>query len=135
MADLTGTPEYTDHVRQLETTDPSHPATWNPNYQTLINNDSLFKALTDITGFFSGGFLPGEGSVTFTYDDSNRIVEAEYLDGDEEIIATITISYDDDHGGRIDYVEAVIVSPDTTIRETFSYDENNLITGSVRTVS
>jgi hypothetical protein len=39
MANLNGTPTYQDFVRQLETTDPSHPDTWNPNFQTLINND------------------------------------------------------------------------------------------------
>jgi hypothetical protein len=43
MTDLTGTPTYQEFVRQLETTDPTHPDTWNPNYQTLINNDAYLK--------------------------------------------------------------------------------------------
>ena len=43
MADLTGAPSYQDFVRQLETTDPSHPDTWNPNFQVLINNDAFLK--------------------------------------------------------------------------------------------
>jgi hypothetical protein len=62
MADLTGTPEFVDHVRQLESTDPSHPATWNPNNQALINNDAFLKGRTDIAGFLGGGFLPLAGS-------------------------------------------------------------------------
>jgi hypothetical protein len=34
-------------LRQLETTDPKHPNTWNPNYQTLINNDVFLKQFAD----------------------------------------------------------------------------------------
>lgn len=47
MANLTGTPNYQGFVRQLETTDPKHPDTWNPNYQTLINNDAYLKQRAD----------------------------------------------------------------------------------------
>lgn len=47
MANLTGTPTYQGFVRQLETTDPKHPDTWNPNYQTLINNDAYLKQRAD----------------------------------------------------------------------------------------
>jgi hypothetical protein len=43
MANLTGTPTYQAFIRQLETTDPKHPDTWNPNYQQLINNDAYLK--------------------------------------------------------------------------------------------
>lgn len=43
MANITGEPTFQPHVRQLETTDPKHPDTWNPNYQVLINNDVYLK--------------------------------------------------------------------------------------------
>lgn len=49
MADLTGDPNgtFTNTVRQLETTDPRHPDTWNPEYQKLITNDVLLKGVQD----------------------------------------------------------------------------------------
>lgn len=47
MANLTGTPTYQNFVRRLETTDPRHPDTWNPNYQNLINNDVFLKQFAD----------------------------------------------------------------------------------------
>lgn len=50
MTQLTGIPEFTDSVRRLETTDPKHPDTWNPNYQTLINNDAYLKSALTATG-------------------------------------------------------------------------------------
>lgn len=50
MTQLTGTPEFTGSVRRLETTDPKHPDTWNPNYQTLINNDAYLKQAIESTG-------------------------------------------------------------------------------------
>jgi hypothetical protein len=43
MANLDGSPSYQSFLRQLETTDPKHPDTWNPNYQQLINNDEYLK--------------------------------------------------------------------------------------------
>lgn len=47
MTQLTGTPEFTASVRRLETTDPKHPDTWNPNYQALINNDAYLKSAVE----------------------------------------------------------------------------------------
>jgi len=47
MANLTGTPNFKETVRSLETTDPKHPSTWNPNYQVLINNDVYLKQFAD----------------------------------------------------------------------------------------
>jgi len=55
MADLTGTPSYKGFVRQLETTDPKHPDTWNPNYQQLINNDVYLKQFADEVADARGG--------------------------------------------------------------------------------
>lgn len=50
MTQLNGIPEFTDSVRRLETTDPKHPDTWNPNYQTLINNDAYLKSALTAAG-------------------------------------------------------------------------------------
>jgi hypothetical protein len=49
MANLTGNPSgpFATVIRQLETTDPAHPNTWNPNYQQLITNDAFLKNLID----------------------------------------------------------------------------------------
>ncbi len=136
MADLTGTPVYQNHVRQLETTDPSHPGTWNPNYQALINNDVFLKARSDAAGLLGDGFMPVAGGVTFTYDAQNRISTAVYKNSAEETTATVTAVYDDDNGGRVNYIEAVFTAPvAATIRNTYVYDGNNQITGSTRTVS
>lgn len=136
MADLTGTPVYQDYVRQLETTDPSHPATWNPNYQALINNDAFLKARSDSAGLLGDGFLPVTGGITFTYDAQNRISTAVYKDGAGVTTATVTVVYDEENGGRIGYMEAVIVGPPAmTIRKTFVYDGNNQITGAALTVN
>lgn len=136
MAELTGTPEYQNHVRQLETTDPSHPATWNPNNQALINNDAFFKSRSDASGLFGDGFLPVAGSSEVTLDGQDRIETVTYKDAGDVTTATVTVAYDDLNGGRVDYIEAVIVGPPAmTIRETFSYDGNNEVTGAARTVS
>jgi hypothetical protein len=55
MANLNGVAAFVSYLRRLETTDPRHPDTWNPNYQQLINNDVYLKqkveeATADIEG-------------------------------------------------------------------------------------
>lgn len=50
MANIEGTPVWQPAVRRLETTDPKHPDTWNPNYQVLINNDVYLKAAVESVG-------------------------------------------------------------------------------------
>lgn len=47
MANLIGTPTYVNILRQLETVDPAHPNTWNPNYQALLNNTAFLKQLAE----------------------------------------------------------------------------------------
>jgi hypothetical protein len=42
-------------LRKLETTDPKHPDTWNPNYQDLINNDVFLKVFADEVNTARGG--------------------------------------------------------------------------------
>jgi len=47
MANLNGSASFKGFIRKLETTDPKHPDTWNPNYQQLINNDVYLKQFAD----------------------------------------------------------------------------------------
>ncbi|MCY1416330.1 hypothetical protein D3C76_513560 [compost metagenome] len=55
MANLTGQATFKAFLRKLETTDPKHPDTWNPNYQDLINNDFFLKAFADEVSNARGG--------------------------------------------------------------------------------
>ena len=44
MANLPVNAEFSDELRRLETSDPNHAElTFNPNFQTLINNDVYLK--------------------------------------------------------------------------------------------
>ena len=136
MATLTGTPEYQAYVRQLESTDPSAPLTWNPNYLVLINNDAFLRSRSEGAGLFGDGFLLSAGSVVYGYDVQNRISKASCKDASAVTVATVTVVYDDTNGGRINYVEAVIAGPPAmTVRNTCQYDESGGITGIERTVS
>lgn len=49
MADfpLTENPEFNSTMRKLETTDLAHADTFNPGYQTLLNNDNYLKKETE----------------------------------------------------------------------------------------
>ncbi|WP_287417659.1 hypothetical protein [Oceanithermus sp.] len=48
---------FTDRVRALETTDPAHPDTWNPQFQDLITNDAiLYRMVQELGG--TGGLAP-----------------------------------------------------------------------------
>jgi len=55
MAEFIGTATFKGSVRALQTTDPKHPATWNPNYQQLINNDVYLKQFADEVVAARGG--------------------------------------------------------------------------------
>lgn len=37
------TPAFSESLRALQTTDPAHPDTWNPNYQALLSNDHWLR--------------------------------------------------------------------------------------------
>jgi len=51
MADQIGAPgQFLDRVRVLETTDPSHPDTWNPEFKKLIDNDVDLNQRLDVVG-------------------------------------------------------------------------------------
>jgi len=55
MANLTGISTFKAFLRKLETTDPKHPDTWNPNYQALINNDVFLKEFANEVQTARGG--------------------------------------------------------------------------------
>lgn len=55
MTTLTGKNEFKSTLRKLQTTDPKHPDTWNPNYQTLLNNDTFLKQFADEVEEARGG--------------------------------------------------------------------------------
>ena len=81
---------------------------------------------------FLGEFLPKAGSVVVTYDGSDRVSTITYSTSP---VGVVTVVYDDENGGRVDYVEFVCTDPvAATIRDTYSYDESNNITGITRTV-
>lgn len=47
MSELIAKSAYKNRLRKLQTTDPKHPDTWNPNYQDLLNNDAYLKERAD----------------------------------------------------------------------------------------
>jgi len=101
-------------------------------FDNVIDNtkeiDQRLEALA-----FLGGFLPKAGTGTIAYDGSGRISTITYATSP---VGVVTYVYDDENGGRIDYVEFVCTDPvAATIRNTYSYDESNNITGITRTVS
>lgn len=125
--DFTFTATLTD-VEIGKATRQSHMAA------VLANTNELAQRLEGIGSF--GEFLPVAGSFAVTRDGSSRVTTITYKDGADATTATVTISYDDGNGGRVAYIQIVIADPvAATIRETFSYDVNNLVTGSARTVS
>ena len=86
MANITGTPTFQDHVRQLETTDPRHPDTWNPNYQVLINNDAYLKAAIESTGLSVDEVAERVGALEETSNVSvQRAVTLDWLYRDNRI--------------------------------------------------
>jgi hypothetical protein len=82
---------------------------------------------------FLGGFLPKAGAWTVTRDGNGRVTQISFT---VSPVGTVTVSYDDVNGGRVAYVQVVLTDPVvSTIRETFTYNANNEVTGSTRTVS
>ncbi|WP_417539569.1 hypothetical protein [Marinobacter sp.] len=86
MANITGTPTFQDHVRQLETTDPRHPDTWNPNYNVLINNDVWLQQAIESTGLSVTEVAERVGSLEETSNVSvQRAVTLDWLYRDNRI--------------------------------------------------
>jgi len=82
---------------------------------------------------FLGAFLPIAGTIAITYDGSDRVSTITFATSP---VGVITIVYDDGNGGRVDYAEFICTDPvEVTIRDTYSYDEDNNVTGITRTVS
>ena len=99
--------------------------------QAVENTKEIDQRLEGLA--FLGTFLPKAGTATVAYDGSGRVSTITYATCP---VLTVTVVYDDENGGRIDYVEGVFTDPvEMTIRNTYSYDENNNITGVTRTVS
>lgn len=70
MANLIGTPVFKDYLRQLETTDPKHPDTWNPNYQDLLNSTVYLKQAVESTDLDVQALAERVGSVEETSNAS-----------------------------------------------------------------
>ena len=87
MANLSGVAVFKALLRQLETTDPKHPDTWNPNYQTLINNDVFLKAFADEVNTARGG----------------KASLADRLTGIEQTQASLSPEYIDELTGAVKY--------------------------------
>lgn len=107
-------------------------ATKKSAYDSAIENTKeLDQRLEGLA--FLGSFLPKAGSVSVSYDGSDRVSTITYSTSP---VGTVTVVYDDENGGRVDYIEFACTDPvAATIRDTFSYDEDNNITGVTRTVS
>jgi YD repeat-containing protein len=95
------------------------------------NTDEINQRLEGLP--FLGFFLPQAGSAAVAYDGSGRVSTITWSTSP---VGVATVVYDDVNGGRIDYIEAVLTDPvAATIREMFSYDGSNNVTGSTRMVS
>jgi len=102
------------------------------DYENVVENtqeiDQRLEALA-----FLGSFLPNAGTGAVAYDGSGRVSTITYSTSP---VGVVTFTYDDENGGRIDYVEGIFTDPvAVTIRTTYSYDGSNNITGFTRTVS
>jgi len=99
--------------------------------QAVENTKEIDQRLEGLA--FLGSLLPKAGTAAVVYDGSGRISTLTYATSP---VGVVTFVYDDENGGRIDYVEGVFTDPvAVTIRKTYSYDESNNITGTTRTVS
>ena len=102
------------------------------NYDQAVENTNEIDQRLEALAFL-GGFLPKAGTGTIAYDGSGRISTITYATSP---VGVVTYIYDDANGGRINYVEGVFTDPvAVTIRNTYSYDANNRITVTTRTVS
>ncbi len=100
-------------------------------FDKIIENTKELDQRLEGLGFL-GGVLPMAGAVAVAYDGNGRVSTMTYTGNPA---AVVTVAYDDAHGGRVDYVEAVITDPvAATIRETYGYDGSGNVTGVTRTV-
>ncbi|KAB0494019.1 hypothetical protein [Pseudomonas vancouverensis] len=77
-------------LRKLETTDPKHPDTWNPNYQTLIDNDVFLKAFADEVSTARGS-QPSLKDRLVAIEQTQASLSPEYID---ELTAAVKYALD-----------------------------------------
>ena len=94
MANLEGTPTYQNYVRQLETTDPKHPDTWNPNNQTLINNVVYLKQEQDAVKSEVETARGGEAALDDRLDEMQVSIEGLDPDMQNMVVASIMAALD-----------------------------------------
>ncbi|MBW2599335.1 MAG: hypothetical protein JRC60_04445 [Deltaproteobacteria bacterium] len=94
MANLTGSASYQGYVRRLETTDPKHPDTWNPNYQTLINNDVYLKQEQNAVKSEIVAAREGETSLDVRLDGMQSSIEGLDPDMQNMVITSIMAALD-----------------------------------------
>lgn len=90
MASLIGSSVFKALLRKLETTDPKHPDTWNPNYQDLINNDVFLKAFADEVSTARGGKSSLQERLT-GIEQTQASLSPEYID---ELTAAVKYALD-----------------------------------------
>lgn len=107
-------------------------ATKKSDYDRLVENtNELDQRLEGLP--YIGAFLPVAGATSITRDGNGRI-STMTLTGSPA--GVVTVVYDDGNGGRVNYVEFAMTAPETaTIRETYSYNGSNEVTGSTRSRS
>lgn len=76
MANLIGEAVFTPHVRQLQTTDPKHPDTWNPEFKRLIDNDVWLKQFADELAAARAG-AASLGDRLDGFDPDRRLLQGE----------------------------------------------------------
>lgn len=77
-------------LRKLETTDPKHPDTWNPNYQDLINNDVFLKLFADEVSAARGGQASLKDRL-LAIEQTQASLSPEYID---ELTAAVKYALD-----------------------------------------
>lgn len=90
MANLSGVAVFKALLRKLETTDPKHPDTWNPNYQDLINNDVFLKAFADEVSAARGGQTSLKDRL-IAIEQTQASLSPEYID---ELTAAVKYALD-----------------------------------------
>lgn len=80
MANLNGAATFKAFLRKLETTDPKHPDTWNPNYQDLINNDVFLKAFADEVRSARGAGRESLAERLAAIDQTQASLSPEFID-------------------------------------------------------
>lgn len=76
MTNLIGEAVFTPHVRRLQTTDPKHPDTWNPEFKKLVDNDVFLKGFADEVAAARAG-AASLGARLDGIDPDRRILQGE----------------------------------------------------------